>query len=254
MRFFLSGTFRSGTFRSGTFHSGSFRPGSFRPDAFPPRHFLSRHFLSRHFLSRHFLSRRFLSRRFPPRHFSAPAFCFAAALLSRVFAAPRGDVRQREKALVRVGDRSVVMGRDGARWGRQGARPGGRLPARPGVWLSARQGREGRWVGRKSGSDRCGTVRPVGEGTRLPGLPCVVHFRRKGCLRSRIGGPNDTNRIKNTRFGLPFNEKFGMFVHMNRIRLAEVTLIGHATGSLSGPCAGRGTGGENIWCFMSPAR
>lgn len=65
---------------------------------------------------------------------------------------------------------------------------------------------------------------------------------------------DNTNRIKNTRFGLPFNEKFGMFVHMNRIRLAEVTLIGHATGSLSGPCAGRGTGGENIWCFMSPAR
>lgn len=66
--------------------------------------------------------------------------------------------------------------------------------------------------------------------------------------------PDNTNRIKNTRFGLSFNEKFGMFVHMNRIRLAEVTLIGHATGSLSGPCAGRGTGGENIWCFMSPAR
>lgn len=65
--------------------------------------------------------------------------------------------------------------------------------------------------------------------------------------------PDNTNRIKNTQFGLPFNEKFGMFVHMNRIRLAEVTLIGHATGSLSGTCAGRGTGGENIWCFMSPA-
>ena len=93
-----------------------------------------------------------------------------------------------------------------------------------------------------------------GADTRLPEVPCGVHFRRKGCLRSRIGGPNDTNRIKNTRFGLPFNEKFGMFVHMNRIRLAEVTLIGHATGSLSGPCAGNGTGGENIWCFMSPAR
>ena len=203
----------------------------------------------------------FLSGTFP-----ASAFCSAAALLFCVFAAPRG-----RGMLVREGKTHVWEGKvprlsekegDGARWGRQGARPGGRLPARPGgrlparpgVWLSARQGREGRWVGRKSGSDRCGTVRPVGEGTRLPGLPCVVHFRRKGCLRSRIGGPNDTNRIKNTRFGLPFNEKFGMFVHMNRIRLAEVTLIGHATGSLSGTCAGRGTGGENIWCFMSPAR
>lgn len=215
---------RSGTFRSGTFHSGSFRPGSFRPDAFPPRHFLSR--------------------RFPPRHLSAPAFCFAAALLSRVFAAPRGDVRQREKALVRVGDRSVVMGREDARSEEERGPLGEGRPAR--------QRREGRLVGRNP--VRCGTVRPVGEGTRLPGLPCVVHFRRKGCLRSRIGGPNDTNRIKNTRFGLPFNEKFGMFVHMNRIRLAEVTLIGHATGSLSGTCAGRGTGGENIWCFMSPAR
>ena len=195
----------------------------------------------------------FLSGTFP-----VSAFCSAAALLFCVFAAPRG-----RGMLVREGKTHVWEGKvprlsekegDGARWGRQGARPGGRLPARPGVWLSARQGREGRWVGRKSGSDRCGTVRPVGEGTRLPGLPCVVHFRRKGCLRSRIGGPNDTNRIKNTRFGLPFNEKFGMFVHMNRIRLAEVTLIGHATGSLSGTCAGRGTGGENIWCFMSPAR
>ena len=242
---------RSGTFRSGTFHSGSFRPGSFRPDAFPPRHFLSRHFpprhfLSRHFLSRHFLSRHFLSRHFLSRRFSAPAFCFAAALLSRVFAAPRGDVRQREKALVRVGDRSVVMGREDARSEEERGPLGEGRPAR--------QRREGHLVGRKRNLVRCGTVRPVGEGTRLPGLPCVVHFRRKGCLRSRIGGPNDTNRIKNTRFGLPFNEKFGMFVHMNRIRLAEVTLIGHATGSLSGTCAGRGTGGENIWCFMSPAR
>lgn len=149
-----------------------------------------------------------------------------------------------DKALVRVGDRSVVMGREVARSEEERGPLGKGRPAR--------QRREGRLVGRNP--VRCGTVRPVGEGTRLPGLPCVVHFRRKGCLRSRIGGPNDTNRIKNTRFGLPFNEKFGMFVHMNRIRLAEVTLIGHATGSLSGTCAGRGTGGENIWCFMSPAR
>ena len=164
---FRSGTFRSGTFRSGTFHSGSFRPGSFRPgsfrpDAFPPRHFLSRHFLSRHFLS---------------RHFSAPSFCFAAALLSRVFAAPRG-----RGMLVREGKTHVWEGKvprlsekegDGARWGRQGARPGGRLLARPGVWLSARQGREGRWVGRKSGSDRCGAARSEG--------------RAPGCRRSPAG-------------------------------------------------------------------
>ena len=222
MRFFLSGTFRSGTFHSGTFHSGSFRPGSFRPgsfrpDAFPPRHF-------------------------PPRHFSAPAFCFAAALLSRVFAASGVDVRKREKALVRVGDRSVVMGREVAR------SEGERDPL--GEGRPARQRREGRLVGRNpSGAGRCG------RWGRAPGC--------RDCPAWRISGervpagpewrPDNTNRIKNTRFGLPFNEKFGMFVHMNRIRLAEVTLIGHATGSLSGTCAGRGTGGENIWCFMSPA-
>ena len=145
---FRSGTFRSGTFRSGTFHSGSFRPGSFRPDAFPPRHFLSRHFLSRHFLS---------------RRFSAPAFCFAAALLSRVFAAPRGDVRQREKALVRVGDRSVVMGREVAR------SEGERDPL--GEGRPARQRREGRLVGRNS--VRCGVARSVG--------------RTPGCRRSPAG-------------------------------------------------------------------
>lgn len=194
----------------------------------------------------------FLSGTFP-----ASAFCSAAALLFCVFAAPRG-----RGMLVREGKTHVWEGKvprlsekegDGARWGRQGARPGGRLPVRPGVWLSARQGREGRWVGRKSGSDRCGTVRPVGEGTRLPGLPCVANSGER-VPAGPEWRPDNTNRIKNTRFGLPFNEKFGMFVHMNRIRLAEVTLIGHATGSLSGPCAGRGTGGENIWCFMSPAR
>lgn len=146
---------RSGTFRSGTFHSGSFRP-----DAFPPRHFLSRHFLSRHFLSR-----RFLSRRFPPRHFSAPAFCFAAALLSRVFAAPRGDVRQREKALVRVGDRSVVMGREDARSEEERGPLGEGRPAR--------QRREGHLVGRKRNLVRCGAARSEG--------------RTPGCRRSPAG-------------------------------------------------------------------
>lgn len=149
MPFPRSGTFHSGTFHSGTFHSGSFRPGSFRPDAFPPRHFLSRHFLSR---------------RFPPRHFSAPAFCFAAALLSRVFAAPpRGDVRQREKALVRVGDRSVVMGREVARSEEERGPLGEGRPAR--------QRREGRLVGRNP--VRCGVARSVG--------------RTPGCRRSPAG-------------------------------------------------------------------
>ena len=134
---------RSGTFRSGTFHSGTFRPGSFRPDAFPPRHFLSR--------------------RFPPRHFSAPAFCFAAALLSRVFAASGVDVRKREKALVRVGDRSVVMGREVAR------SEGERDPL--GEGRPARQRREGRLVGRNP--VRCGVARSVG--------------RTPGCRRSPAG-------------------------------------------------------------------
>lgn len=202
--------------------------------------------------------------------FPASAFCSAAALLFCVFAAPRG-----RGMLVREGKTHVWEGKvprlsekegDGARWGRQGARQGGRS--------LGRYGKGGRSVGRREGPVGRGEARSSEKGrpfgrkeprqvrggsvggadTRLPEVPCGVHFRRKGCLRSRIGGPNDTNRIKNTRFGLPFNEKFGMFVHMNRIRLAEVTLIGHATGSLSGTCAGRGTGGENIWCFMSPAR
>lgn len=149
---------------------------------------------------------------------------------------------------------------------REGARQGGRSLGRYGKGRrsvgrregpvgrgEARSSEKGRPFGRKEPRQvRGGSV--GGADTRLPEVPCGVHFRRKGCLRSRIGGPNDTNRIKNTRFGLPFNEKFGMFVHMNRIRLAEVTFIDHATGSLSGTCAGRGTGGENIWCFMSPAR
>lgn len=151
---------RSGTFHSSTFCSGTFHSGSFRPDAFPPRHFLSRHFLSRHFLSR-----RFLSRRFPPRHFSAPAFCFAAALLSRVFAAPRGDVRQREKALVRVGDRSVVMGREDARSEEERGPLGEGRPAR--------QRREGHLVGRKRNLVRCGAARSEG--------------RTPGCRRSPAG-------------------------------------------------------------------
>lgn len=205
---------RSGTFHSGTFHSGTFRPGSFRPGTFPPR------------------------------HFSAPAFCSVAALLSRVFAAPPGGCSS-EREGARQGGRS--LGRYG-----KGRRSVGRREGPVGRG-EARSSEKGRPFGRKEPRQvRGGSV--GGADTRLPEVPCGVHFRRKGCLRSRIGGPNDTNRIKNTRFGLPFNEKFGMFVHMNRIRLAEVTLIGHATGSLSGPCAGNGTGGENIWCFMSPVR
>lgn len=136
-----------------------------------------------------------------------------------------------DKALVRVGGCLLV-------------RVCGCLHVRVGKVVGS-EGREGptgagrcdRW-GRAPGCRDCPAWRISGE--RVPAGP---EWR-----------PDNTNRIKNTRFGLPFNEKFGMFVHMNRIRLAEVTLIGHATGSLSGPCAGRGTGGENIWCFMSPAR
>ena len=160
----------------------------------------------------------------------------------------------------------VCRPRGGCSSEREGARQGGRSLGRYGKGRrsvgrregpvgrgEARSSEKGRPFGRKEPRQvRGGSV--GGADTRLPEVPCGVHFRRKGCLRSRIGGPNDTNRIKNTRFGVPFNDKFGMFVHMNRIRLAEVTLIGHATGSLSGTCAGRGTGGENIWCFMSPAR
>lgn len=208
------------------------RTPPFLSGIFPPRHFQPRHFQPRHF---------------SVPTLSAPAFCFAAALLSCMFADPgRREgwmfVRERRRSSGWEIARSLWEGRSlgrkkrGARWEK-----GGPL-VREGkaVWSEGTPsgaGRLGRWGGH-----------PV-AGTALRG-----EFPAKGCLRSRIGGPNDTNRIKNTRFGLPFNEKFGMFVHMNRIRLAEVTLIGHATGSLSGPCAGRGTGGENIWCFMSPAR
>ena len=166
---------RSGTFRSGTFHSGSFRPGSFRPDAFPPRHFLSRHFLSRHFLSR-----RFLSRRFPPRHLSAPAFCFAAALLSRVFAAPPRGGCSSEREGARQGGRS--LGRYG-----KGRRSVGRREGPVGRG-EARSSEKGRPFGRKEPRQvRGGSV--GGADTRLPEVPCGVHFRRKGCLRGRSGGP-----------------------------------------------------------------
>lgn len=124
----------------------------------------------------------------------------------------------------------------GARWER-----GGPL-VREGkaVWSEGTPSGAGR-LGRRGGHPVAGgPLRGAFPAERLPAGP---EWR-----------PDNTNRIKNTRFGLSFNEKFGMFVHMNRIRLAEVTLIGHANGSLSGTCAGRGTGGENIWCFMSPAR
>lgn len=198
---------------------------------------------------RHFPFRHFPPRQFPLRHFSvpvlsAPAFCFAAALLSRVFAASGVDVRKRERR-------------------------------RSSGWEIARSLWEGRSLGRKERGTRWERGGPLvregkavwSEGTPTGAGRCVRWGRAPGCRDCpawRISGervpagpewrPDNTNRIKNTRFGLSFNEKFGMFVHMNRIRLAEVTLIGHATGSLSGPCAGRGTGGENIWCFMSPAR
>lgn len=199
--------------RSGTFRSGSFRPGSFRSDTFPFRYFPPRLFV---------LLRPFCPACLPP----PPGGC----------SSEREGARQGGRSLGRYGKGRRSVGR------REG--PVGRG--------EARSSEKGRPFGRKEPRQvRGGSV--GGADTRLPEVPCGVYFRRKGCLRSRIGGPNDTNRIKNTRFGLPFNEKFGMFVHMNRIRLAEVTLIGHATGSLSGPCAGNGTGGENIWCFMSPA-
>ena len=201
-------------FRPGTFCPGIFCPGAFCPGAFRPGTFPPRLFV---------LLRPFCPACLPP----PPGGC----------SSEREGARQGGRSLGRYGKGRRSVGR------REG--PVGRG--------EARSSEKGRPFGRKEPRQvRGGSV--GGADTRLPEVPCGVHFRRKGCLRSRIGGPNDTNRIKNTRFGLPFNEKFGMFVHMNRIRLAEVTLIGHATGSLSGTCAGRGTGGENIWCFMSPAR
>lgn len=105
-----------------------------------------------------FFMRFFLSGTFP-----ASAFCSAAALLSRVFAASGVDVRKREKALVRVGDRSVVMGREVAR------SEGERDPL--GEGRPARQRREGRLVGRNP--VRCGVARSVG--------------RTPGCRRSPAG-------------------------------------------------------------------
>lgn len=208
-----------------------------------------------------FLSGIFPPRHFQPRHFSVPTlsasafvplrpFCPACLLLREGGRCSSGKVRRtswkgksldcqkregtalvgEDKALVRVGGCLLV-------------RVCGCLHVRVGKVVGS-EGREGptgagrcdRW-GRTPGCRDCPAWRISGE--RVPAGP---EWR-----------PDNTNRIKNTRFGLSFNEKFGMFVHMNRIRLAEVTLIGHATGSLSGPCAGRGTGGENIWCFMSPA-
>ena len=135
---FCSGTFHSGTFHSGTFHSGTFHSGTFRPG--------------------------FL-------------FCCGPFVLYVCRSRKKGgvDVRKREKALVRMGDRSVVMGREVARSEEERGPLGKGRPAR--------QRREGRLVGRNP--VRCGTVRPVGEGTRLSGPPCVANFRRKGCLRSR---------------------------------------------------------------------
>lgn len=206
MPFPRSGTFHSSTFCSGTFHSGTFHSGTFRPG--------------------------FL-------------FCCGPFVLYVCRSRKKGgvDVRKREKALVRMGDRSVVMGREVARSEEERGPLGKGRPAR--------QRREGRLVGRNP--VRCGAARSEGRtpGCRRSPAGCISGERVPAGPEWR---PDNTNRIKNTRFGLSFNEKFGMFVHMNRIRLAEVTLIGHATGSLSGPCAGRGTGGENIWCFMSPAR
>lgn len=162
MPFPRSGTFHSGTFHSGTFHSGSFRPGSFRPDAFPPRHFLSRHFLSR---------------RFPPRHFSAPAFCFAAALLSRVFAAPPGGmfVRERRRSSGWEIARSLWEGRSlgrkkrGARWER-----GGPL-VREGkaVWSEGTPSGAG-WLGRWGGHPVAGgPLRGAFPAERVPAEPEV---------------------------------------------------------------------------------
>lgn len=158
MRFFLSGTFRAGTFHS----------GSFRPDAFPPRHFLSRHFLSR----------RFLSRRFPPRHFSAPAFCFAAALLSCMFADPgRREgwmfVRERRRSsgweIARSLWEGKTLGRKkrGARWER-----GGPL-VREGkaVWSEGTPSGAGR-LGRRGGHPVAGgPLRGAFPAERLPAEP-----------------------------------------------------------------------------------
>ena len=200
--------------RSGTFHSGTFHSGIFCPGAFRPGTFPPRLFV---------LLRPFCPACLPP----PPGGMF---------------VRERRRSsgweIARSLWEGKTLGRKerGARWER-----GGPL-VREGkaVWSEGTPSGAGR-LGRRGGHPVAGgPLRGAFPAERLPAEP---DWR-----------PDNTNRIKNTRFGLSFNEKFGMFVHMNRIRLAEVTLIGHATGSLSGPCAGRGTGGENIWCFMSPAR
>ena len=239
MPFPRSGTFRSGTFRSGTFHSGSFRPGSFRPDAFPPRR-LSAPALSVPAFSVPALS---VPARSAPALFR-PGFLFCCGpFVPRVCRFPGGCSSEREGAR-----------QDGRSLGRYGK--GGRSVGRregPVGKREARSSEKGRPFGRKEPRQvRDGAA--GGGGHPAAGTALRGEFPAKRVPAGPEWRPDNTNRIKNTRFGLPFNEKFGMFVHMNRIRLAEVTLIGHATGSLSGTCAGRGTGGENIWCFMSPAR
>ena len=209
-----------------------------------------------------FLSGIFPPRHFQPRHFSVPTlsasafvplrpFCPACLLLREGGRCSSGKVRRtswKGKSLDRQKrEGTALVGEDKAL-----VRVGGCLLVRVCGCLHVR-------VGKVVGSE--GRVGPTGAGRcgrwgRAPGCRDCPAWRIS-CARVPAGPewrPDNTNRIKNTRFGLSFNEKFGMFVHMNRIRLAEVTLIGHATGSLSGPCAGRGTGGENIWCFMSPAR
>ena len=198
--------------------SGTFRSGTFHSGSFRSDTFPFRYFPPRLFV---------LLRPFCPACLPPPGWMF---------------VRERRRSSGWEIARSLWEGRSlgrkerGTRWER-----GGPL-VREGkaVWSEGTPSGAG-WLGRWGGHPAAGTaLRGEFPAERVPAGP---EWRS-----------DNTNRIKNTRFGLPFNEKFGMFVHMNRIRLAEVTLIGHATGSLSGTCAGRGTGGENIWCFMSPAR
>lgn len=151
---------RSGTFRSGTFHSGSFRPGSFPPTPFRPGTFCPGIFCPGIFCPGAFCPGAFRPGTFPPRLFVLlRPFCPAC------LPPPRGDVRQREKALVRVGDRSVVMGREDARSEEERGPLGEGRPAR--------QRREGRLVGRKRNLVRCGAARSEG--------------RTPGCRRSPAG-------------------------------------------------------------------
>ena len=128
MPFPRSGTFHSSTFCSGTFHSGTFHSGTFRPG--------------------------FL-------------FCCGPFVLYVCRSRKKGgvDVRKREKALVRMGDRSVVMGREVARSEEERGPLGKGRPAR--------QRREGRLVGRKRNLVRCGAARSEG--------------RTPGCRRSPAG-------------------------------------------------------------------